>query len=76
MWRAFSGVIHCVFDQVLNLQNCFTTPKKPRRARGSQTDKLLPPSTFIGQFLRKADIMVWCLYRYLVHASYSCTGEW
>jgi hypothetical protein len=25
MWRAFTGVLHCVFDQILNLQNCFTT---------------------------------------------------
>jgi hypothetical protein len=24
MWRAYTGVIHFVFDQVPNLQNCFT----------------------------------------------------
>jgi hypothetical protein len=25
VWRAYTGVIHCVFDQIPNLQNCFTT---------------------------------------------------
>jgi hypothetical protein len=41
-----------------------------RRGSGPQIDKHLPPSTFTGQFLRKADIYrVWCLYRYLVHVS-------
>jgi hypothetical protein len=28
VWRASTGVIHCVFDQIPNLQNCFTTPNK------------------------------------------------
>ncbi len=28
MWRAYTGVVHCVFDQISNLQNCFTTPNK------------------------------------------------
>ncbi len=28
VWRASAGVIHCVFDQISNLQNCFTTPNK------------------------------------------------
>jgi hypothetical protein len=27
VWRASTGVIHCVFEQIPNLQNCFTTPK-------------------------------------------------
>ena len=32
MWRAYRGVIHGVFDQIPNLQNCFTTPnQKPRK---------------------------------------------
>jgi hypothetical protein len=44
MWRAYTGVIHCVFDQNPNLQNW------------AQIDKHLPPSTFTGQFVRKADI--------------------
>jgi hypothetical protein len=26
--RASTGVIHCVFDQIPNLQNCFTTLNK------------------------------------------------
>ncbi len=28
IWRAYTGVIHCVFDQILNLQNCFNTSNK------------------------------------------------
>jgi hypothetical protein len=28
MWRAYTGVIHYVFDQIPNLQNFFTTPNK------------------------------------------------
>jgi hypothetical protein len=31
-------------------------PKQKPEGRGPQTDKHLPPSTFTGQFLRKADI--------------------
>jgi hypothetical protein len=31
VWRAYSKVIHSVFDQILNLQNCFTTPNKNRK---------------------------------------------
>jgi hypothetical protein len=56
VWRAYTGVIRCVFDQIPNLQNCFTTPNKNPGGRGPQTDKHLPPSPFTGQFLRKADI--------------------
>jgi hypothetical protein len=26
MWRAYTGVKQCVFDQIPTLQNCFTTP--------------------------------------------------
>ncbi len=36
--------------------------------RGPQTDKHLPPSTFTGQLLRKAEFRVWCHYGYLAHA--------
>jgi hypothetical protein len=28
MWRAYTGVIHCVFDQIPNLQHCFYIPNK------------------------------------------------
>ena len=53
MWRAYTGVIHCVFDQISNLQNCSTSQTKPRRRGGLRH---LPPSPFTGQLLRKADI--------------------
>ncbi len=32
--------------------------------RGPQTDKHLPPSTFIGKFLEKLTFWVWCLHRF------------
>jgi hypothetical protein len=47
-----------VFDQIPNLQNCFTTPNKNlgEKERALDTDKHLPLSPFKGKFLRKADI--------------------
>ncbi len=36
MWRAYRGVIQCVFHQIPNLQNDFTTPNKTE-GRGPQT---------------------------------------
>jgi hypothetical protein len=30
-----SGVMHCVFDQIPNLQNCFTTPNKNLGGEGA-----------------------------------------
>jgi hypothetical protein len=54
MWRAYTGVIHCTFDQIPYLQNCFTTPNNNLEGEGPQID--LPPSTLPGKFLRKADI--------------------
>jgi hypothetical protein len=55
VWRT-SIVIHCVFDQFPNLQNCFTIPNKTLAGEGTQTEKHLPPSPFTFKFLRKADI--------------------
>jgi hypothetical protein len=26
LWRTYTGVMHCIFDQIPNLQNCCTTP--------------------------------------------------
>jgi hypothetical protein len=42
VWRAYTEVIHCVFDQIPDPQD--------------STDKHLPPGPFAGQFLRKAEI--------------------
>ncbi len=36
--------------------HCFTTPNKNQGGEGPRTYKQLPPSPFIGQLLRKADI--------------------
>ncbi len=47
-----TGVIQCVFDQIQNLQNCFTAPNKNLgRGGGPQTDKHLPPRPLTGQVL-------------------------
>jgi hypothetical protein len=49
------SIYSSVFDQIPNLQNCkIATPHDPKQnpRRGPK----LPPSTFTGQFLRKADI--------------------
>jgi hypothetical protein len=35
VWRASTGVIHCVFDQIPNLQNCFITPNKNLGGEGA-----------------------------------------
>ncbi len=50
MESIYSSCTLC-FDQIPNLQNCFTTPNN---GRGPQTNKHLPPRPFAGQFLRKA----------------------
>jgi len=55
VWRANTGV-HCVFDQILNLQNCFTTFNKNLGWQWASDSKHLQPSTFTGKFLEKADI--------------------
>jgi hypothetical protein len=58
MWRAYAEVIHCVFDQIPNLQNCITTPNKNLGGEGA-SDRLTAVAkyrTFTGKFLRKADI--------------------
>jgi hypothetical protein len=33
--RAYTGVIHCVFDQIPNLQNCFITANKNLGGEGA-----------------------------------------
>jgi hypothetical protein len=53
VWRAITGSINCICDQILNLQNCFTTPNKNLGGEGPQTDKHLLPSTFTGQSIVK-----------------------
>jgi hypothetical protein len=35
VWRASTGVIHCVFDQIPNLKNCFTTPNRNLGGEGA-----------------------------------------
>jgi hypothetical protein len=48
--RAYTGVIHSVFDQIPSLKKYFTNPNKTKVRRGPHTDKNLPPNTFAGHF--------------------------
>ncbi len=59
--------IHCVFDQIPNLQNCFTTPNKNLGGEGRQTDKHLPQSPITGQFFMKSRHFGLESISYLVH---------
>ncbi len=42
MWRAYKEVIHCVFDQIQNLQNCFTTQRRGGGLRQINTCRQVP----------------------------------
>jgi hypothetical protein len=56
----------CVFDQIPKIQNCFITPKKPRRGGGPQADKNLPQRPFTG-LLKKSRHLGLKSISYLVH---------
>ncbi len=60
--------IHCVFDQIPNLQNCFSTlNKKPRRGGGLKQINICRQDPIQVNFKGKPTFTVWCLYRYFVH---------
>ncbi len=61
MWSAYTGVIHCVFDQILNLQNCFITPGGLRQIN---TCRQVPLQVI---FKEKPTFRVRRLCSYLVH---------
>jgi hypothetical protein len=44
-----------VFDQIPNLQKCFTTPTKTEERRGLRQINTCRHCPFTGKFLRKAD---------------------
>jgi hypothetical protein len=52
-YTSYTGVIHCVFDQIPRNKIALPLQTKPRREGGFRH---LPPSPFTGKFLRKADI--------------------
>ncbi len=72
VWRAYTGVIQCVFDQVPNLQNCFITSNKNLGGEGHQTDKYLPQSPFTGKFFKKSRHLGLESVSYFVHARRHC----
>ncbi len=59
MESIYSTAIHCVFDQIPNLQNCFTTPRGLRQINTCRQ----------VNFKEKPTFKVWRLYRYLVHGA-------
>ncbi len=56
VWRAYTGVIHCVFDRFQTYKIALPPQTKTSEGRGPHTDKHLPPFPFTDQFVRKADI--------------------
>jgi hypothetical protein len=69
-WRPYSaGVSRSISGQIQNLKNCHTTQNKlTRRGEGLRQIKTcrkvpLPRSIFLDD-----DILLWCLYNYLVYA--------
>ncbi len=68
-----TGVIHRVFDQIPNLQNCFTTPNKNLEGEGASdrlnTFRQIPLQV---DFWEKMTFRVWCLLSYFVNG---CTPQ-
>jgi hypothetical protein len=50
VWRAYTGVIHYIFDQMSNLKISLLLQTKTYEGRGPQTNKHLSPSTFKVNF--------------------------
>jgi hypothetical protein len=49
-----TGVIHCVFDQIQNLQNCFTTPSKNLGGEGA-SDRYTHATRSLNRTIFKKD---------------------
>ncbi len=68
MWRAHTEVLHCVFDQIPKLQNCFSTPNKNPEGEGA-SDRGTPAAKYLYWSIFKksrhlgfvAFIDIWCL---------------
>jgi hypothetical protein len=52
MWSASTGVIHCVFDQIPNLQNRFTTLNKNLGGEGA-SDRYTPAAQSLYRLVFK-----------------------
>ncbi len=72
VWRAYSGVKHSEFDQILNLQNCFTTPNKNRKnwAGEGSSDRETPAAKYLyWSIFKKSWTLGFEATRYLVYIS-------
>jgi hypothetical protein len=75
MWRAYTGVIiHCVFDQIPNLQNCFTTQNKTWEGRGPQTPA--PKSLYWSIFKKSRHLGIGVSIDIWSKEGGGGTGEW
>ncbi len=55
MWRGYTRVIHCVFDQIPNLQNCFTKPDKNLGVEGV-SDRYTPAAMSLYRSIFKKSV--------------------
>ncbi len=53
MWRAYKGIIHCAFDQISNLKNCFAVPTKTKEGRGLRQINTCRQVPLLVNFLEK-----------------------
>jgi hypothetical protein len=68
VWRVYTGVTHCVFDQIPNLQNCFTTTNK-NLGRERASDRLTPAAmSLYKSIFKKSRHLGLESISYLVHA--------
>jgi hypothetical protein len=66
---SYIGVIHCVFDQIPNLQNCFATPKKNLGEERASDRKTPAAKSLYRSIFKKGRHLGLEPISYLVHGS-------
>ncbi len=70
MWSASTGVIHCVFNVIPNLQNCFITSNKKLGGEGASDKYTLATKSFYRLIFKKSRYLGLDSISYLVHGMY------
>ncbi len=76
VWRAYSGVVHSVFDQISTYCNCFTTPNKNRKnwAGEGASDRETPAAKYLyWSIFKKSRTLGFEATRYLDYGFMSLT---
>jgi hypothetical protein len=68
VWRASTGIMHCVFDQIPNLQNCISTPKKNLGGEGASDRETSAAKSLSRKIFKKSRHLGLESVNYLVHA--------